>query len=576
MRAQELSVRRNGRKRNVLKSIYTLTEKYESKKIVIYGVNRNAITVFTILVLNHQIDIFAFWDESGRFCNDKLINRQVITTGQLLQMDDAIIILPEPIEKQRVEKYIGKRIPIFYKDEIIGLNKELKKKDVYLYGIGKTGEMLYDLLMEEGIGVKGVCVTTSGNIDRWNGKDVCSLEHLELDDDCAIILATTIEKYKNEMLKQLEACKADKYIPYLMREHVISEGNFFQVINIALLKDKDIWLYGHDNEIIQYIEELFAKYQIRITKKICDKEIFDLEFENIDTISVVVVENDKLKTEWACDVLDSIGFGLEKWDYTAIELNTLMVKNKTHMKRDCLLGVSVKNQECPGYMVYGDSKTAKIKIMIGGGSTSTDGVYRTGSWVKFFYEKLLEEGYDVVLYNGSVCAHSIVEEFLHAVRDIAVIKPDYVISFSGVNNTCYKNVINQFATYYSIPDKEEGSNGIGSDETLYDFWYRISKLMKLVCEQHGAKFYSFLQPMSLAKEELDLVETGMFDLTEHKEHVRYFKSRALAEDEPIYTNMISLLEGKQMYIDAVHYSTEGNRIIAEYIFEVISRDMLRI
>lgn len=562
----------------MLKSLYTLSKQYKNRKIVIYGVNRSSVIVFAKLVLNHQIDVYSFWDADDRYVGEYFVNRRIISTEQLYQITDAIIIIPEGLKKNVVRRRVGDTIDILYPDEILDLNQGLKEKKIYIYGCGKCGSIIYDKLQGDKVEIEGVCVTMPDRIDRWCGKDVIPIAKIEQDDNCAVILATERQQFQKEMLEQLEGIKAEKYISFFMSDEELSEGNFFQVINLAMLKQKGIWLYCDDNEYLSYLQDIFARYQINISKRIFGEEIFDLEYEDASKLSVVIVENDVVELERVCDTLDSMGFGLEQWDYTATAVCTYAATAYTSQKRDVLIGVSTyENKKYPGYVVYGNEKNANVRIMILGGSTSTEGVYRTTSWGKFFYEKLLKAGYRPLIFNGAVCSHGIVDEFLHMIRDIEPLKPDYIISFSGVNNTYDRKTKNQFNTReaeYRMTNDNDYISGIESDETLYDFWCRISRLMKLAAGQHGTKTYHFLQPMSTVKEDLDLVETGMFDYVEHTKNIRAFKARASVEKDMFYINLISILEEKkQAYIDHSHYSTEANKIIAEYIFNVMKSDI---
>lgn len=62
-----------------------------------------------------------------------------------------------------------------------------------------------------------------------------------------------------------------------------------------------------------------------------------------------------------------------------------------------------------------------------------------------FFHKIERSGIEVVLYNGAACGYDIVQELLRLMRDGNIIKPDYVISMSGVNNTNRKmRTDNQF------------------------------------------------------------------------------------------------------------------------------------
>jgi len=563
----------------MFKSLYTLSEKYSCKKIIIYGVNRTSVNLFADLVLNYDVNVHAFLDVEDRFTGESFVNRRIINVVQLQQFDNAVVVIPSAYDKKEICKCISLEIEVCYKNEVFDLNKELMGKRIYLYGIGKKGEAIYDALKTKGMEPEGVCVTERGRIGKWCGKEVFLVEQIKREKKCAVIISTDNKYFVEEMLEQLADCEAEKYIPFYVRDYM--PINFFQVINIALLNNKKIWMYGDRDENTRYLKKILDKYQIDIDQEIYGKGIYRLSNEDVKEITIVVAERDAHKSEQIFDILDSLGYQLEKMNYTALTCCTMKPDGfRMAAKKDILLGSNTfADEKYPGYFVYGVAGKAKVKIMVLGSSTSTSNVFRTVSWVDFLYEEMLEKGYYPIIYNGSVSAYGIVEEFLHMVRDIEVLRPDYIISFSGINNTFNKRAVNQFNTQngeWIIKSDSSAISGIKSTETLYDFWCRISKLMKVTAEYYGAKLYSFLQPMSVAKEELDLIETSLFDMTEHTKHIREYKRRAELETDKFYINMLSMFEDrKEMYIDMCHYSTEANRLIAESIFEVIKPDMER-
>lgn len=563
----------------MLKSLYTLSHKYANKKIIVYGVNRNSVNLFTDLALNHQIDVHAFLDMDDRFTKESFVNRRIINIRQLQHMEDIVVIIPDAYPKPEVCQRLGQATDIFYKEEVLNFNEELKGKQIYIYGIGKKGAEIYDALKRKGIEPKGVCVTKPGRIGRWCGKEVLSVGHIGKGEQYAVILADDNRRSFLEMLVQLTDLAVGKYVSCFVNDYV--GGNFFQAVNAALLKDKKIWLCSSGDENAAYLKQVLKLYQIEIRQEVCAEDIYELKYKDINDISVIVAERDAYKSEQICDTLESLGFRLERLDYTAIVCCVYKADCFSKAtKKDILLGnISYVTEKYPGYVVYGDEKQAKVRIMVLGNSSSTCGLYRSVPWVEFLYKKLSESGYDPIIYNGAVCSYGIVDEFLHMTRDIGPLHPDYVISFSGVNNTFTRKAVNQFNTVmgeWIVKTDQNAISGIQSSEALYDFWCRISKLMKLTAAAYGAKLYSFLQPMSAAKEELDLMETTLYDTAEQTGHIREYKRRAVLETNKFYINTLSMLEDKkEMFIDMVHYSTEANRLIAETVFETIRPDIER-
>lgn len=562
----------------MFKSLYTLSEKYSGRKLVIYGVNRTSVNLFTNLAVNHDVDIDAFLDVADRFTGESFVNREIINISQLKNLDDVILIMPEAYKKIDIRRYLGNEIDVFYKDEILDLNPELYREKIYIYGIGKKEEAIYEVLQKKGVQITGMCTKTPCRIEKWCGKAVFSMEDIGQKGRSVIILPFDIEQMRTDIPELLWNDCMEKYIFHYMSENVIANMNFFQIINATLHEDNKVWLYGRADEYTQYLKKVLQRYYIGIDRECYEEEIYDLGYEDIAGISVIVTEKDEGKTECVCDTLDSMGFGLEKWDYTATNWCTCKANwTAAVTKKDILLyrGVSV-NEQYPGYDVYGDEKLAKMKIMVLGGSTSTSSVYRAVSWVECLYRKMSESGYHPVIYNGAMCSYGVVDEYIKMVRDIEPLKPDFVISFSGVNNTSVKKSGNQFNTCageFMLHGLQDAISGVRCNETLYDFWCRVSRLIRITAECYGAKVYNFLQPMNSTDLSYDLIQTGMFELTEHKEHIQECKARASLETDRFYMDLSTMLDGKKgMYIDMCHYSTQAAGLIAERVFETMEHD----
>lgn len=555
------------------KTIYTVSNKYKNKKIYIYGINRDSVSVFTDLAFR-DTDVAGFCED--RFDGQMFMNRPIISEEKLIVQRDAIIILHEEIEKGKITNRFD-RENVFYVDEILDLNQDLKNEDIYIYGIGKQGEEIYKLLLENGIEIKGGCVSQKKDCRLWHDKSVVPIEEIKPDCKCSIIIATVLEANKRKMLKNIEGYSADKYVNMFMESHIISEGTFFQVINKAINEKRDVFLYGSGNDVTQIVERTLQRYHVNIKGRIYEREmqeqnihdIYDLAYEDIDNFTVVIAEQDRESVEQVSDILDSLGFGLEKWDYTSVERHTLKVKDTIYTEYDCLLGGSYNySTKYPGYVVLGNDNEDDIKILVLGGSTSVDGELRTVSWVRVFYNQLVANGYHVTIYNGAISGHDVVQEFLLLCRDGEYLRPDYVISFSGVNNTMRKKVKNQFCARWFI--RPECISGIEGKESLYDFWYKVIKLMKAVSDIYGSRFFSFLQPMYESHKELGISEFSMYEMRDRGENTTIYRMRSKEEKNALYTNLIDLFDEKGIsYIDSAHYSNEMNKIIANAVYETI-------
>ncbi len=571
----------------MLRTLFTIAERYKEKRIYIYGINRNAINVFTELVYRGA-DVCGFVDSHNRCIGQYFMNRPIQETTSVMGKKNVVIIISKFYEKAHIQNEIL-NTEICYITEILDVDLSLGEKRVVIYGLGKRGEEIYKLLKEKKIEICDVCESEKSK-DTWMEMQVRYIRDLNIDSDTAVIIATKIEKYKREMIRNIGGCAGDIVVDEIVDNASIIQGNIFWVINKAVNEKKDIYLYKSRTEELRFLKDILARYQVSVAGEVSEDEIvgkesiniYDLAYKNVNEVVVVIPEWDAKRSESICDILDEIGFSLEKHNYTSIHPEARKYKYAMNTVIDCLVGhASRGNGKLQGYVVYGEEKRGCLKIMVLGGSTSTDGYYRTKSWVNLFFHKIERSGIEVVLYNGAACGYDIVQELLRLMRDGNIIKPDYVISMSGVNNTNRKmRTDNQFCVvdflnWIKALDREcEYSSGINDNEVLYDFWNRNAKIMKMICELLGAKFYGFLQPINIGMKNAGLNEISMYEQDDCLSNTNIFREKVMSEREHIYTNLIDLFDKKEnMYIDNCHYSNKANDIIANIVYDTLWTDI---
>lgn len=552
----------------MLRTIYSIAKTIQEKDMYIYGVNRDSIAVFTNLALWGG-DIKGFIDNLDRYVGQKYLNRPIISIRQLSdRLQEIAIIVSDEYSKKEVIEAVGEKIQVCFYDEVIEPNEKLRERDVYIYGIGGYGETIYKQCCESGIRIKAACVTRKGQVTVWNGLPVMEISEIDVEEQCAFIVATIHVSYQEQMLKALKGYKGDVYVyNYIMQNHIL-QGRFFQLIDHAVTRNKKIWLYGNNADLKECIKKVLSRYSIKIQGEVRNLEDFPVQCDN-DAL-IVITENNTYEVEKICNYLDSLGFSLEKKDYTSLACETFKFDNWEKTCSDVLLGWSnmSNNSKYPGFFTYGDDSRDNIRIMVLGGSNSIDGIFRTKSWVELFYEKLMSESYHVTLFNGAACGHGCTRELLHLLRDGAYLGLDYVISFSGVNNITSHGVKNYFSGDLGRSSSDTVC-GIESTESLYEFWCRNIKIMESVTALYGAKFFAFLQPMAI-NENMDLAKTAMHETKDAKEGILEFREMARLDKSGLYINAIDLFDGEQdVFIDNCHYSRKGNELLADLIYDTM-------
>ena len=206
----------------MLRAIYSIAMPMRQKKMYIYGINKDAITVFTNLAF-WGADIKGFIDDEGnRYVGEQYMNRPIISLEMVKEIENVIVVIPEMLERSVAKAKFGS-IEVFYSEEIIAPDEELKKKDVYIYGI-----------------------------------------EINETEDCAFIIATERPVYREQMLEMLAGYKGDKCVYNYILQHHISEGRFFQVIGRAVSEHKEIWVYERDRDLADKVIEILSRYSVKV------------------------------------------------------------------------------------------------------------------------------------------------------------------------------------------------------------------------------------------------------------------------------------------------------------------------
>jgi len=342
----------------MLRTLFTIAERYKEKRIYIYGINRNAINVFTELVYRGA-DVCGFVDSHNRCIGQYFMNRPIQETTSVMGKKNVVIIISKFYEKAHIQNEIL-NTEICYITEILDVDLSLGEKRVVIYGLGKRGEEIYKLLKEKKIEICDVCESEKSK-DTWMEMQVRYIRDLNIDSDTAVIIATKIEKYKREMIRNIGGCAGDIVVDEIVDNASIIQGNIFWVINKAVNEKKDIYLYKSRTEELRFLKDILARYQVSVAGEVSEDEIvgkesiniYDLAYKNVNEVVVVIPEWDAKRSESICDILDEIGFSLEKHNYTSIHPEARKYKDAMNTVIDCLVGhASRGNGKLQGRRVY--------------------------------------------------------------------------------------------------------------------------------------------------------------------------------------------------------------------------------
>lgn len=583
----------------MLNLIFDICEEYKSKEIFIWDVSRNSIMTFNKLAFA-DIKVSGFVCENEKFIGENIINLPIISLNDLKKYNDFMIVIPdlpldyaEKIENSMIEEGYANHV-IKHKN-MYDISNKLKRQPIYVYGTGKASEKMVEISNNHNINIKGFIKTSAHEQENFYGKPVFSIDKIDDIDKIPILVAANNILAKEEILSNLyhKRCK-DIFVDQIIdTPSSLMEPSFLRIFN-AIKKNKKIFIYSDEGEYLNTLLSVFRKYNISIEGIVCKENdklsnsisLYDLLYYNLEEVFIYINERVPLKMQEICKLINSIGITYK--GYTgAIPSRSNYADYK--IMPDILLGATILGNGKKGFYVYGDQKENDKKILILGGSTSTENAYMEKNWVRILYDEYLK-GKNYTVYNGANCGFDIVQELLVLLRDGWAIGPDIVISMSGVNNLYsrkellvgnyeflsewdYEKFDNDFNVLgiqqwlRQLAPKVEYNSGLENNENRFEFWYRNERILCEIAKLMNAKPFVFLQPMMIDLEKMDLFQYSMSTLEENKNADKDFMKGRMSQG---IFDLSDLLDYEDdMYFDGCHYSENGARILAERVYSYI-------
>ena len=240
---------------------------------------------------------------------------------------------------------------------------------------------------------------------------------------------------------------------------------------------------------------------------------------------------------------------------------------------------------CPGVYRYGGNKKDDFIIMVLGGSTSDESRDRMKTWSYFLYEKLRENGKNITIYNCATAGYNSAQELLRYLRDGAIIKPNLVISYTGINDLtkgrgCNFNIptLRYAGEFYTDNCEQEICFGIEDERNSFDMWLDNLRNIRALAKNRGAEYIAFAQPgIFMKKKHCTKHEKNMVKMLkilcpdeEIEESVLYREQCELIQDDFI-VNLVNIFDDEDVYYDSNHIYENGNAIIASKVFEILEK-----
>lgn len=548
--------------------LYPLNKKLKAEHVFIYNVTRVSSSIYLELILR-KVKVEGFVtdkqsDHTEYYCGVPILGIDSV------KAEDSVVVYSEDIDMNRVKSISDN---ILCSSELYEKkpDESIKGNNIYIYGAGKASKKLALELWENDFIITGF-LTSDGyqNKDHCLGLKVKKFTAEDLNENDVVIIPAMKHGYIAEIIRGLDDVPCKVLFERLWNFGDICASNLPNLIDAAMKTDKSMLYIGSCDFFAIYIKEAIELTGISFKRYVQDP--FDADDEDPNNSIAVVWEIDDSKRALLIEKLNCLGYSVSRLNLVGIQPCTVSKKyliGEVYHIKDALAGTSLKYVESDnGWTIIGNPSNSD-RIIILGGSTSTDEIFSPESWGRKLY-RLMNNW---CIFVGAVPGYNCVHELLRLFRDGINIKPTYVISMSGVNDLyfSYKNRFNLSNKIYALDNKEQDTDpctGINGDETPYDFWKRTEQIMKTYSESIGARFIPIIQPMNKIMDDMTLEERFFFEEDFQTNGMKDFLEKSKNDRDVV--NLIDIFHHKKgMFIDSCHYSDQGNDKIAQCVYRLI-------
>lgn len=579
--------------KNTVKSMWQLKEDYKGYRIYVWLENKMGVDLFTQLAFSGV--------RIEGFCNaqqgsvETFLGKHIVEEETLIYEPDVLIVYKEGDKKNELRERFPDMTAVCVSYEyLFEMCWEIKNKEsVIFYDSITAARRTTELLKKFDISIAGYSAANSSLCEKgMEGCEYISIEECVKNTERYNLVAAMVNPYFEESLIGLPDENIDIYVPsmdiFYNSSGIMLLGNMGWYLDKAIKMNKKMVLYGMEscftNAWLEFfhmmgisMEDIVDEYE---EEKTGIKSIYNLAYE--ETSDYFVIVNKKIG-EWiaACEQLEALGFSVFYEDYTGLYATSSYLPVPIN---DVTLGhvyvALVKGMKYAGFHIYGEEKEGNCRIVTLGGSTTATGSYRVRCWPELLYDKFREIGKSVTIYNGGVDGYTAGEELYKLIRDVGLLKPDLVISFSGVNNALnkrkdYPYVPEHLGNIFDVVCGEKYIKGLKNHEmSIGQIWIQQEQMMSAICKEvYGAEFICFAQPVYVSKRELLLEERLKFvDDAEARTDALIFRKEVLQKAEQFkwMVDIQAFLDEKpEVFMDSVHVYESGNKIIADTIYQRI-------
>ena len=589
--------------------------------VVIFGVSNGSKQIFFSLLYG-DITVSAFYSE--QYCDKGILlyNKDILSCKEVIRKKNCAIILPnqryEEFKKSKLrnfdiyvdlldcEKTDKKRTNIY---PLYIINRNLIQQPIIFYGCGQYGKILFQHIIDAG-GQIDICIDSDLNKQGkyFMGKKICSRNILKEHEKRPIVIGTVHweEVYNSfsdclreqSYIEHIEAEIRNSHFVYQKMNQIIRINELGIVNLIEKCKSKRLVVLGMSDEAL-LIGHMLEKVGFLIDEKI--EYVQDLLYEDRNNLMIVNCANSPFEIE---TTLNSYGF-INGFDYISSPDFEGMTWQR-YSGYDYLLGNTYKLEgQYLGFTRYltGNSDE-RIRIVTLGGSTTDAQLYPFKCWSEILKELLEQDHIAAEILCGGMADYNSCSEMIKLLRDVIKIKPDIVLSYSGINDMN----IERFGRYSQFPflnglmleyieksNAVSGKNmqyGIPEKRDIVDVWIENESTMNIIAKEHGISFFAFFQPCLTNRffseddnsyiekmlnyhftdfEQKEVCWSLVSNCKQFMEKIPKLQKKWLFDLSHIFDDKIC----KDIYLDPLHVTEKGNYIIARNIYQKIKLEIKR-
>ena len=548
----------------MIEHIKVLKRELSDKNLYLWDVGKLAMWTF-FRVAARGLDIKGFITNFPEFQGESIMNRPILSPDALREDPDAFILTAEGITDGTLA-LVSSFAPCCRWPDALEYNPRLADVPVYFWGMGSKAWYFLRDTARKGVSIRAFLSQKDDAPYTLQGTPVIPAGDVTWSPEDALVILEGDPRWDGDAAGRVlqSGFSGTLFLSELCPLEVLWSLDPYIMLDQAMKAGKRILLCCEDPMGRALLDRIFDTYGVPLAREVSfegragdgSDDIWSLADEDPAKSVLLIHAFSTLRRYAIADAANELGYTLDDHNYSStgqICYNRKLYTNTLHYENDMRGLASIDYTALgglPSWARYGSDGDGATRIMVLGGSTSSE-VYYPEGWVSRLYRIICAAGKKAVIYNGAVEGDRVFNEMARLVRDIHRLKPDIVISLSGYNDLS------------ALDNKFEKVR----QESSFEYWRRIESYMKLIAESEGASYYTILQPVNQDPQVQGLYEAMMFFGQVHR-RARVFNEGRREDD--FYHDLFSLfLHQTDKHIDQAHYSDRGNQRLAEEIYHII-------